>query len=946
MTRDRFDRGDYRAWNRRLVDHYFNPSKRGRQVRLSLDEETLRDLGGDRDDLVLAVLAEAENNECASIQDFGLFLYTRWVSEPNDIDEGRGETPPPFVAVLALYVLAVNHGGSRRPAHAFYDRLHDLLEHPIARIGSIEPSLKLWRSLESWTTHDRGRLGIFRVGIVGEQQYVGIPRRQILIAPREQRSLEEAFFAARLTPGSEPSVRRLHAAARSALGLLNRTRQLLARWPSDEAARDLLSEVRTRFEDWNAEHFVRADSGGPLLLPLRLELCADGSEIVEGRFQTELVRGLTDTDHTLTMTGGPERYRKQSDKFEMTTGDSESPNPIVVDASKDPGWAKEASWFDLISFEVRGTDAVLLRQASSRLVFERGRSAGLLREVEEIDIRAGEQYVLITRTPLPRDCPSIVGEFLRDWQRIPFQEASYRVFRAAVPSQEDQRHPDIRLVGGIPTERGKGAYLWFALPEFVVALPPGQEEEIRLLAHDEHGTATPGKLKEDLSVEASDRGASLWDPSTKPQTRRFNIAGLSTTSAHCELEVAVDGKVIASRGFYVDREPASGELAAPVTRDGLGLITESNDRALVRGMTLEAPASPPPDDLPVAVRPLPLSEDVEPDDAACQRVMQLMRTRHRLSWRDAKRFLPGCLPKSIASRQGSRYLIHEVQILHALGILELEEGFGGGLSALAELPPRMVLLPRLANRGYDDRFGAWKSHQAVLTGCWLPDRLNEVKRAAKKAGAEFHVASRQGAAIFLPPYRSVLATGPSAMERLSQVAHALEVGFDGAVPFACRLASVMASIDDLVSHPDWTPGRPADTFESRFFDPRNLGVSGRPGTTKDRYALWECRHPDRPIWSFFIVDCEAHRRLEVRDRQVARWFVRRQALLGTPIPSEQDQILIPLELRLPPLLERLLTLSSGFPPELKQYKKGRSPFLKRSISERFAIPAPPPTSVD
>ena len=71
-----------------------------------------------------------------------------------------------------------------------------------------------------------------------------------------------------------------------------------------------------------------------------------------------------------------------------------------------------------------------------------------------------------------------------------------------------------------------------------------------------------------------------------------------------------------------------------------------------------------------------------------------------------------------------------------------------------------------------------------------------------------------------------------------------------------------------------------------------------------------------------------------------------QALLGTPIPSEQDQILIPLELRLPPLLERLLTLSSGFPPELKQYKKGRSPFLKRSISERFAIPAPPPTSVD
>ena len=185
------------------------------------------------------------------------------------------------------------------------------------------------------------------------------------------------------------------------------------------------------------------------------------------------------------------------------------------------------------------------------------------------------------------------------------------------------------------------------------------------------------------------------------------------------------------RGFYVDREPASGELATPVTRDGLGLITESNDRALVRGMTLEAPASPPPDDLPVAVRPLPLTEDVEPDDAA-QRVMQLMRTRHRLSWRDAKRFLPGCLPKSIASRQGSRYLIHEVQILHALGILELEEGFGGGLSALAELPPRMVLLPRLANRGYDDRFGAWKSPSSGSHGVLVAGPFERGKESCEE----------------------------------------------------------------------------------------------------------------------------------------------------------------------------------------------------------------------
>ena len=112
MTQEGFDRGDYRAWNRQLVDHYFNPSKHGREVRLSLDEETLSDLGGDRDDLVLAVLVEAEDRECKIIQDLGLYLYACWINETNDTDVGRGETPPPFVAVLALYVMAVNYGGS------------------------------------------------------------------------------------------------------------------------------------------------------------------------------------------------------------------------------------------------------------------------------------------------------------------------------------------------------------------------------------------------------------------------------------------------------------------------------------------------------------------------------------------------------------------------------------------------------------------------------------------------------------------------------------------------------------------------------------------------------------------------------------------------------------------------------------------------------------------
>ena len=687
LTPEQFDRGDYRAWNRQLVDYYFNSSKRSRQVRLSLDEETLRALGGDRDDLVLAVLVEAEDRECQTIQDLGLYLYASWINETNDTDKGRGATPPPFLAVLALYVMAVNYGGSGRPAHNFYDRLHDLLEHPTSRIDSIESSVKLWRSLESWATHDlSGRLGIFRARVVGEQQHVGIPRRQILLAPREHRSLEAAFSSAHLTPGSDPSDRQLYAAARSADSLLSRTRKLLERWPSEEAA-DLIGEIRSHLEDWDAEDFV-STFPGRTLLPLNLELRYRGRNIVDGWFQTDLIPDLTDTDHMLTMTEGPESYRKQSERFEMSTGDSESTNPIVINASKGAAWARAVSWFDSLAFEVKGESTLLRRQASNQRVFKMGHRSGLLQEVGERDVKAGEVCLLVARTPSSSALPAVVGEFKGDWQKIDFQEAFYRAFLGAGQSQDGEWHHEIRLVGGIPTQRGTGAYLSFGLPDVVVELSPSQETpDIRLCARNEQGLRVPGRLTANLSAEASDRGGSLWDSSTKSQTKYFSIQGASI-AIHCEIEVVVDGEAIASRGFYVDREPIGGESATPVARDGLGLITESNERTRVRGMTTGARGSPALGALPTARERLQDHQpNLRPDEAA-QRVMLLMRTRHRLSWREAKRLLPGCLPKNDAVRPGSRKLTREVKLLHSLGILELEESPTGGFSALAELPSK------------------------------------------------------------------------------------------------------------------------------------------------------------------------------------------------------------------------------------------------------------------
>jgi len=327
--------------------------------------------------------------------------------------------------------------------------------------------------------------------------------------------------------------------------------------------------------------------------------------------------------------------------------------------------------------------------------------------------------------------------------------------------------------------------------------------------------------------------------------------------------------------------------------------------------------------------------------------MQLMQLRKTLSWKEAKACLPACLPAASTAFSDTTNIALQVQALHSLGIVELEENPQGGLDRLVALPPQITLLPRLANRGYESGSGILKSYEAVLVGCWLPDQLLRLQKAAKpRAGVDLHVTPRKEWAVLAPHRRALLSYGESSIARFNAVAEKVGALFDESEPLACRLARATRSIDELADSHDWTPGRPSDVFTTRYFDPRAIGVSDCPIDNGDRYVLWECRHPNRPIWQHYVVDREKNCRLLVPDRQIARWFVRKRALQNTPIPAVQDEIIVPLELRLPRLLERVLVLSSGFAPVLKRYTAPTSPFMKTEHSRRFAIPAPPERQVD
>jgi len=224
----------YLEWNNRIVGEFFNTNHRGRSVHLSIDSEMLLEIGGQKDDLVLAVLEEAESSKCRTILKLGKYLLKQWQhdvekwEEEDSLEKHLKTAIPPFVAVLSVFVLAVNHLGERFIAHAYYKRLHALLGDPSQRISSLKESESLWVELEKWSlVQNRGRLGVFRVESIGGHDWIGIPRRQILIAKREIPALVGAFIEANFAPESDPTDRQLHNAVRNAEGLLARSKLLL-----------------------------------------------------------------------------------------------------------------------------------------------------------------------------------------------------------------------------------------------------------------------------------------------------------------------------------------------------------------------------------------------------------------------------------------------------------------------------------------------------------------------------------------------------------------------------------------------------------------------------------------------------------------------------------------------------------------------------------------------
>lgn len=194
---------DYSSWNDLLAAHFFRPGMAGRRVFLYVTNDVVdqigRSHGSDHADFVRAVLQGPAWATSTGLCHRAHEAYVNW--------RQRDLSYPPYIAHLALFVIAAGLGGEFAP-HAYYPRLRTLIgETPT--IGQYQYFYRmhdLWHDLERWSQEDKaGELGIFRVVLANKWQHVGIPIGQTLLTQEEIEELPRLFSQAGLDPTSPPS---------------------------------------------------------------------------------------------------------------------------------------------------------------------------------------------------------------------------------------------------------------------------------------------------------------------------------------------------------------------------------------------------------------------------------------------------------------------------------------------------------------------------------------------------------------------------------------------------------------------------------------------------------------------------------------------------------------------------------------------------------------------
>lgn len=499
----------YVAWNDALAARFFHPGAAGQQVYLYVTEDVIsevgRPFGGGIAEFIGAVRGGPPGVTRSGHCQRALQVARNW--------RERGQVYPPYVAYLALFVLAGGHEGDFVP-HAYYPRLWELLgEQGEGSPPSFHRMIELWDDLERWSTQDRaGQLGVFEARNIGEWIHVGLPLAQTVLTEAERRMLPKIFAEAHLDPDMPPSTGELQRALVQFGRTVLRPRTLAAiERGADAFKRALLDTVADDFLEWDGESAAAGGAGQPKEVWAGLRLCLAVDRVARAvrvsiRFHSK--REIPEEGLELAGAGMPLQCEEYAIGWssliaDPTTGSNFTPS--------DSAWTLGMALADT----KRGWK-VRLRPARLR-IFVEGTAEGLPGLVEAVRLPLHHPFYLAFQAA---DWPSLqdwVEQECCDWRELAVSSGLPAGWRfAAVGEAKTDRglraldaalalsdRVSVRIVGGVRGSSVGNTFLSFAPPRLVVDVA-GPDDAIycddRVLEVDPD---TPGtyKLPQDLAAD-------------------------------------------------------------------------------------------------------------------------------------------------------------------------------------------------------------------------------------------------------------------------------------------------------------------------------------------------------------------------------------------------------------------------------------------------------------
>lgn len=201
-------------WNSLLLREYFSPAQANEDVWIQTSRNELDSFGlhlGGAAGLIEAVKQGPEwvhfGNANSADLAFGLVRQrcstlrsAKYIDPGIDAAVYRGLKAPSYLPCLALWVLA-----SSEAEEGFYAKVESILGKPFQNASAVTTAMEaVWKDLEHWSNAETGgRFGLFRVRVLGEHRFVGIPRSQCMVSRKDVNGVRQLFAACHLRPKQE-----------------------------------------------------------------------------------------------------------------------------------------------------------------------------------------------------------------------------------------------------------------------------------------------------------------------------------------------------------------------------------------------------------------------------------------------------------------------------------------------------------------------------------------------------------------------------------------------------------------------------------------------------------------------------------------------------------------------------------------------------------------------